>query len=118
MAREFVIGYYDAEGNFLGYYAEDSHSGGYPYIASSTMQAVAMEEAKAVKTAEDSFSFPYSGFDKVDTLVVGKLIITENHVLLRRTFKDQKKAREIAERLAQIDQLQREIEELSQENAQ
>ena len=112
--REFVIGYYDEEGKFLGYYAEDSHSGGYPYIANSSMQAMVMEEAKAVKTAEDSFNFPYSEFNKIDTLVVGKFIISENHVMMRRTFKDQKAARQIAERREQIERLQREIETISQ----
>ena len=115
--REFSIEYYDKEGNFLGYYAEDSHSGGYPYIATSTRQAEVMTEAKAIKTAEDSFNFPYSNFDEVDTCVVGKFILSEHTVLLRSTFKDQKKAREIAERREQIERLQREIE-MIQEGAQ
>lgn len=113
---EYVIAYFTAEGKFLGYYAEDSHSGGYPYISESTRQAVTMTEDRAMRTAEESFNFPYSNFDQVESCVVGKFEIPNAQVLRRSTYKDQRKQREIDERMNKIRELQREIAQLQESN--
>ena len=109
---EYVVAYFDEEGKFLGYYAEDSHSGGYPYIADSTRQAVTMTEDRAQKTAEESFKFPYSNFHLVHSCVVGKLEIPNGMVIRRDTYEEQRRQREIKQRLEEIVRLQGEIREL------
>lgn len=109
---EYVVAYFDEEGKFLGYYAEDSHSGGYPYIADSTRQAVAMTEDRALKTAEESFKFPYSSFHLVHSCVTGKLEIPNGTVIRRDTYEEQRRQREIKQRLEEIVRLQEEIRAL------
>ena len=106
---EYVVAYFDEEGKFLGYYAEDSHSGGYPYIADSTRQAVTMTEDRALKTAEESFKFPYSDFHLVHSCVTGKLEILNGTVVRRDTYEEQRRQREIKQRLEEIVRLQEEI---------
>lgn len=109
---EYVVAYFDEEGKFLGYYAEDSHSVGYPYISDSTRQAVAMTEDRALKTAEESFKFPYSNFHLVHSCVTGKLEIPNGTVIRRDTYEEQRRQREIKQRLEEIVRLQGEIREL------
>ena len=106
---------FDAEGNFLGYYGEDSHSGGYPYITDSTRQAVTMSEDRALKIAEESFRYPYSiysKFNQVHSCVFGKFEIPNGKVVRRDTYEFERRQREIEQRKNQILELQREIEEL------
>lgn len=109
---DYVIAYFDANGKFLGYYGEDSHSGGYPYITDSTRQAVAMSEDRALKTAEESFRYPYSKFNEVYSCVFGKFEIPNGKVVRRDTYEFERRQREIEQRKNQILALQREIEEL------
>ena len=114
---DYVIAYFDANGKFLGYYGEDSHSGGYPYIINSTYQAVAMSEEHALKTAEESFRYPYSKFNEVYSCVFGKFEIPNGQVVRRDTYELERRNREIAQRKNQILELEREIEELQQAGA-
>ena len=111
---EYVVAFFDEEGKFLGYYAEESDSGGYPfpYIADSIRQAVTMTEDWALKTAEESFKFPYNPFNLVHSCVTGKLEIPNGTVIRRDTYEEQCRQREIKQRLEEIVRLQEEIRAL------
>ena len=111
---EYAIAYFDDIGTLIGYYAEDSHSGGYPYIGKSVQQAVTLTEDRAMKTAEESFTSRCGDFSKIDSCVIGRFTIANGKILSRSTYKEQKKQREIEERMNKILELQREIEQIKE----
>ena len=66
----------------------------------------------ALKTAEESFRYPYSKFNEVYSCVFGKFEIPNGQVVRRDTYELERRQREIEQRKNQILELQREIEEL------
>ena len=112
---DYVVAFYDANGVFIGYFAEDPSSGGYPYISDSTRQASTLNKEAAIKEAEGSFTCTYYGFWNVDSAVIGKLQINKEFVLTRRNYKDVNRQREVQKRLEEIAKLQEEIDQIKGE---
>lgn len=112
---KYSVAMYDVTGGFMGFYAVDHTSGGNPYISQSTRQAEPMAKSTALIAAEQVFELEFKDFKRVETCVVGRFIIAEEHTLQRSNYKEAKNQREIARRQAEIERLQNEIQQLSQE---
>ena len=108
--RSYYIAFFDADGKFIGYYGEDSHSGGYPWMPDRIEQARAKDYDDAIAIAEDAFNWNYYGYANVAKSQVVVMERVAKMTYTRNQVASQKKAREISEREEKIRILQEEIE--------
>lgn len=108
----YYIAFFNANGKFLGYYGEDSHSGGYPWLPDRIEQARSKNYNDAIAIAEDAFNWTYYGYKDVAKSQVIVMERVAKQTYTRNQVAAQKKAREIAEREEKIRILQEEIDQL------
>lgn len=109
----YYVMFFDKDGNHIGYYGTDAHSGGYPWIPDCISQATQFSDYdSALAIAEECYSYVYYDYKNIHKATICELILTPKFSTERETVKKQIADRKIKENLEKIAKLQEEVKKL------
>ena len=111
--EQYYVMFFDKDGNHIGYYGTDAHSGGYPWIPDCISQATIFTDYEsALNCAEECYSYVYCDYQNIQKATVYEVVLTPKTSTERATVKSQIAERKIKEKLEKIAKLQEEVEKI------